>query len=475
MKVTRHLVTYEEGQSLLLLNGATVKPVLLRRGKDHIRKLLKSPDDIHDARLVDFLSQHDILVHDDDREEAIFKSCTCNSAGMGLKPGVTLYLLLSQWCNLGCIYCLNGDSSYRASESLLMDERTARLGITRMVSTVMPGGSMEVVLFGGEPLLNWPLAKRVVAFCENEIKTARPDLKIRYCVTSNLTLFPPDLVEWSKRYAVSFLCNIDGKREIHDRTRPFKKGSRSSHDTTARNIEKLRRSGVEVALRATVTSANMHHIVEVSRHHKELGGSSSAFVALNAVNSDREIMDRRLFPDPDVVAAGLKDLVKSGLWRNEQLYPLNRFLSMISPGSRNIWGCGATLGNTPVLDVNGDVYACIYLVGMSAYRLGNIFADEQYPDHRVVDRMMETVNIDSTEQCRDCPIRYICGGACPVGRLSIMGNPGADQETINYTRDIACKINQAMIEASLWHYAEKAELESQQWSVVESGRVACSF
>jgi hypothetical protein len=42
-----------------------------------------------------------------------------------------------------------------------------------------------------------------------------------------------------------------------------------------------------------------------------------------------------------------------------------------------------------------------------------------------------------------------------VGRFTLKGNPQADEETIKYTQDVACKVNKAMIEESLWFYAEK--------------------
>jgi len=35
---------------------------------------------------------------------------------------MSLYLLLSQSCNLGCIYCLNGKRTYRTGRNLQMAE-----------------------------------------------------------------------------------------------------------------------------------------------------------------------------------------------------------------------------------------------------------------------------------------------------------------------------------------------------------------
>jgi len=130
--------------------------------------------------------------------------------------------------------------------------------------------------------------------------------------------------------------------------------------------------------------------------------------------------------------------------------------------NRNVFSCGAPWGNTPVLDVQGDIYACIYLVGIKKYKTGNVFSDDEYPDKGVVKRMMEIINIDNSEECKECRLRYICGGGCPVGKFTIKGNKKADDEVIKYTKDIACKVNRAMIEEALWLYAKKAGEEKER-------------
>lgn len=454
VKLSKHLIQYERDGALLLLNGATIKPILIRQGKDRVLDTLKSIDSPKDERLVDFLVAHDIVVDDDDTEDyrvpdsdASCKRCNPRT------DGLSLYLLLSQNCNMRCVYCLNGEKTYRRGRSRQMTENVALAGIDKMARTITPGGDLEIVFFGGEPLLNWGLAKKVILYCENVVAKKLPGLKIRYNLTSNLTMFPTDLIAWAKEYRLGFLCNIDGNRALHDQTRPMKDGS-GSHDRTARNISRLTRAGLSVSLRATVTARNMNELREVSRHHKELGGTGSAFVTVNAVNSDENILENSLLPDPHVVAEGLRDVAKSGLWNTTQLYPLNEFIKRIKPGQRNVWGCGAPFGNTPVLDVAGDVYACIYLVGIRRYKLGNVFSSAGYPDVDVVFSMQNAINIDNSQECRPCRLRYLCGGGCPVGRLTILGNPKSDEAVKTYTREIACTVNKAMVEESLWHYAE---------------------
>lgn len=452
MKLTKYLVKFERNNSLLLLNSATVSPILIEKGKNYILNLLKDVNRIKDKDILDFLSFHKIIVPDDDPEDYGIK--TVNTGCVGKRAGVSLYLLLSQGCNLGCIYCYNGEETYGTSKKLMMPEDVAYKGIDLVARTMTPGQELSIVFLGGEPLLNWSLAKKVIIYCEDKIKKELPQLKILYHLTSNLSMLPPDLIKWGKKYRITFLCDIDGDRKIHNIARPYKDG-RGSYDKITTNIRQLIKGGIRVGLRSTVTAHNMKSIKRISQLHKKIGGSSSAFVPVNAITSDEDILPKKLLPNPDTVAQGLRDLVRSNLWEKENLFPFNEYLERIRRRERNMWCCGAPLGNTPVLDVNGDIYACLYLVGIKKYRLGNIFSKEKYPRQSVVDMMMDVINIDNAPECRACKLRYLCGGGCPVGRLIVKGNARADKDIVKYTKDVACKANQAMIEEALWYYAKK--------------------
>ena len=476
---SKHLIHLRRDGEVLVLNAAEILPLYFRRGGERVLSALSSIGDgasgpelerrVGDKQVADMLVAHRVVVPADDPEDYSFPSCgpvpqavatsgplvAQAASGPLAATCVSLYLLLTQGCNLRCVYCYNGEETYQRQCAPPMDERTATRAVERLAGTVAPQGTLEIVFFGGEPLLNWPLAKKVITYCEESLKPARPYLAVRYHLTSNLTLLPKDLVEWATRYRMSFLCDVDGPPDLHDRTRPFA-GARSSHRATARTIRALLDHGLSVALRATVTNVNVGRMPDIAAHHRELGGSSCAFVPVNAVNSDEDVLTEKLLPDPQRYVRGFKEVVEAGVWPLEQLFPLNEFLSRIRPGSRNYWACGAPLGNTPVVDVTGDVYACIYLVGISRYKLGNVFSEAPYPDPEVSQRIRELIHIDNHPQCRTCQLRYLCGGGCPVGRLLIASNPRASQAVRDYTQQMACLGNQCMIELALWRLAEGA-------------------
>jgi uncharacterized protein len=335
-----------------------------------------------------------------------------------------------------------------------MTEEIAYKSVERCLDSVSPGGKLEIVFFGGEPLLNWPLAKKVITYCENNLAKRCKDKEIRYHITSNLTILPNDLIKWAKRYNITFLCDIDGPEDIHNECRPYKNG-KGSHARIVKNIERLTNSGLKVALRSTITRRNQDCMLEIAKHHKELGGIGSAFVPVNPVNSDEDILPETLMPSISKMASGLAKVYKSKVWDTQDLFPFNVYATHLRDGGRSVTGCGAPYGNTPVVDVNGDVYPCIYLVGIKRFYLGNIL-NENYPDDNVFDWMMDFLHVDNMEECKECAWRYICGGGCPVGKLTVFENPMASRKTVKYCSGIRCDYTKKVIELLLWDLAREA-------------------
>ena len=146
-------------------------------------------------------------------------------------------------------------------------------------------------------------------------------------------------------------------------------------------------------------------------------------------------------------------------WALERLFPFSTFRSKIQPGNYCVLGCGAPFGNTPVVDVNGDVYPCIYLVGIKRYNQGNVLSGS-YPDPAVALRLVEELHVDQRPDCKGCSWRYLCGGGCPVQMLAIAGRSDLSPKAQDYCERINCEYTKKVLEVLLWEYAEQAEQQA---------------
>ena len=465
LKTADELLLLERGQDeLLLANGADVRPLYVNKGRQYIREFLKAAGDLgtrrnilhaypHETNLLDLLLDRGILVPQDGVRPNVPLEKARQAQQPGKKSSISLYLLLSQSCNMRCVYCLDGRRTYQTDQSLTMGREVAFRSIERCLEQLADNGRIEIIFFGGEPLLNWPMAKEAIAHCELCLQGKHKGKQRHYHVTSNLSVLPNDLIEWAKRFSISFLCDVDGPPEVHDRCRPFQDGS-SSYQAIAGNIGQLRAAGLRVDLRATVTSLNQDCLVETARQHKELGGSSCAFVPVNPVDSDENILPEALLPSPERVMQGVVDVFTSNIWEPDQVFPFNQYAARFAPGPLTGLGCGAPSGNIAVVAANGDVYPCIYLVGIGKFQIGNV-RDDSYPKTAVLARMCGELHVDQRDDCKACNWRYLCRGGCPLGRMTVQDNPKATPTVKAYCTQMCCAYTRRILETLLWAKAQE--------------------
>jgi len=467
LKVCDTLLRLERGDDeLILTDYVNLQPLYVSQGRTYITHFLEAVAALRtrrkilaafpgDANLLDALISHGILVPDS-FQYARPQDYSPEGPDFCHKRSVTLYLLISQGCNMGCAYCLNGRKTYQTDRILKMDKAVAFQSVETCLEKVAAGGRLEIIFFGGEPLLNWPVAKETITYCEDVLRKKHPDKTIVYQFTSNLSVLPADLIEWAKRFGIAFLCDVDGPADIHDACRPFKDGS-PSHAVIAANIRRLADAGLRVELRATVTSRGHDRLPEIAQHHRALGASACAFVPVNPVDSDEDILPEELLPSPRLMFEGLADIYARKIWPEDELYPFNQYAARIRPGSRTVLGCGVPCGNTVIVDVNGDAYPCIYLVGIRRFHLGNILTGD-YPNRELLKRLYDSLHVDRLEDCRNCAWRYLCGGGCPLWRLTVLNNPRASGNIIDYSRAISCEYTRRIMELVLWNKA-RGEME----------------
>ena len=208
-------------------------------------------------------------------------------------------------------------------------------------------------------------------------------------------------------------------------------------------------------MRATVTALNQEHLLETAELHKAMGGRSTAIIPVNPVNSDESILPETLLPAPEKVIQGATDVFTSNVWKQEEIFPFNQYARRLMQGSVTKLGCGAPYGNIAVVAANGDVYPCIYLVGIKRFHIGNMM-DGSYPRTEVLQRMYDDLHVDHREDCKGCAWRYKCGGGCPLGRLTVLNNPAASLAVKTYCKKICCDYTRSILETLLWKKAQEA-------------------
>jgi len=453
LELAKNFVQFHYDNKMAIMNADFPRPLIFTKGIEKLKDALDNPSLIKEGKLLDLLIKFKVLVKGQE-----IKPKTHQSFIFEGKKDLGLYMLVTQSCNLRCNYCLGDNPGYMNCQTMNLD--TAKKALEKAAQSMLPNGKIQVIYFGGEPLLNWKLIKQCIEYIDNDLKN-RFDVKFKNHVTTNLTLLPEDFIDLAIKHDISVLVDIDGDKNIHNKMRPEKTG-KGSYDTIMKNLEKISKSSIYYELRATVTSDNVNHIRDISNHHSNLNPAACAFPTLIPVDSEGNPISSDLYPNPDTFSKGLKDVILDNKFDLSCVCPSNVISARMLRGEFVIYGCGMILGNTAVINYDGDVYPCIYFVGQKDFLLGNIkesnnplsqknWYDKFYSKHE------SKLHVDNLEECKDCSIRYLCGGGCSVRMLSLNRNDQTSLKARKYFLDINCKSSWASVEAAIKYFENKTK------------------
>ena len=133
-----------------------------------------------------------------------------------------LCLHIAHDCNLACRYCFAEEGEYHGRRALMSYE-TGKQALDFLIANSGSRRNLEVDFFGGEPLMNWDVVKQLVAYGREQEKLH--DKHFRFTLTTNGVLLNDEIMEFANKEMDNVVLSIDGRKEVHDRMRPFRKGA----------------------------------------------------------------------------------------------------------------------------------------------------------------------------------------------------------------------------------------------------------
>lgn len=149
-------------------------------------------------------------------------------------------LQVTQQCNFRCAYCAYCASDFelqRDHSSKRMPLETALAAVDFFAARCGNQGQPTIGFYGGEPLLEFPLIQKVVAYAEE--KLYGKDLS--FTVTTNASLLTPDIAHFLYEHNFITLVSLDGTPETHDRSRRFASNGQGSFSVVWRNLKAVRK------------------------------------------------------------------------------------------------------------------------------------------------------------------------------------------------------------------------------------------
>ena len=135
-----------------------------------------------------------------------------------------LCLHIAHDCNLACRYCFAEEGEYHGRRALMSYE-VGKKALDFLIANSGSRKNLEVDFFGGEPLMNWQVVKDLVKYGREQEKLHNK--KFRFTLTTNGVLLNDEVMEFCNKEMGNVVLSVDGRKEVHDYMRPFRKGAGS--------------------------------------------------------------------------------------------------------------------------------------------------------------------------------------------------------------------------------------------------------
>ena len=204
-----------------------------------------------------------------------------------------LCLHIAHTCNLNCSYCFASQGKYHG-ERAVMSFEVGKRALDFLIENSGTRRNLEVDFFGGEPLMNFEVVKKLVEYARSV--EGQYGKNFRFTLTTNGILIDDDVIDFCNREMSNVVISLDGRREIHDRYRVDYAGN-GSWDRIVPKFQKLveARGGKNYYVRGTFTHANPDFLNDI-KQMLDLGFTELSMEPVVSVPGDPEELTEEDLP-----------------------------------------------------------------------------------------------------------------------------------------------------------------------------------
>ena len=361
-----------------------------------------------------------------------------------------LCLHIAHDCNLACQYCFAEEGEYHGRRALMSFE-VGKKALDFLVANSGSRRNLEVDFFGGEPLMNWEVVKQLVEYGRS-IEEAN-NKKFRFTLTTNGVLLNDDILDFVNKEMGNIVLSTDGRKEVHDRMRPFRNG-KGSYDLIMPKFKKVAdsRNQTNYYVRGTFT----HYNLDFSNDVLSLADQGFKQISVEPVVASPEDAYALRTEDLPQIFEEYDKLAVEMIKREKEGRGFNFFHFMIDLTGgpcvyKRLSGCGS---GTEYLAVTpwGDLYPCHQFVGNEDFLLGNV--DDGIVKKNICEEFKQC-NVYSKPKCKDCFAKLFCSGGCAANSYNFHGN-------INDSYEVGCEMERKRVECAIMIKAALADAQDEE-------------
>lgn len=316
-------------------------------------------------------------------------------------PLSSVHLSLSDHCNLNCTYCYARERVEKKHPVLSFEEYKSIIDDILSINT-----DVVFTLTGGEPLLNDDCL-RIAEYIKS--RNARS-----FLLSNGLLINETNISKIAELFDLVTL-SIDGPNDsIHSLTRGH------NFRGVIRATELLAKYDVDYTLSMTVTKDNIGYIERMAK----MFGNRLNFAPYFPVSTESSSLA--------ITGIEYYNALKSAAGVRPLAYCESTLDNALSSQCHK---CAIGDGEFSI-SATGDVYPC-QLIHTDEFYAGNVH-EQRITDiyyHSASINRCAHLDVDSISGCKDCPIKYICGGSCRARAYYGCGDINSTTDFCQYEKE----------------------------------------
>ena len=352
------------------------------------------------------LAENGYLV-DSREEERLYRSKYLDFIDERDDDEVQLFFVPNYACNFACTYCYQDEYTHSGKE---ISEEIIDAFFSYILQE-FPSRKKYLTIFGGEPLLNSPRQKAMIA----RLLQKASEIKLEVCIVTN-AYFLEEYIDLLKTAPVREIqVTLDGIGSVHDQRR-FLKGGGPTFDKIVKGIDACLANKLPVNLRVVVDKENIGNLPELARFAIDKGWTSSPLfktqLGRNYELHHCQASSEKLFSRISLYE-NIYHLIQQHphiLEFHKPAYSVSKFLAENGKLPEPLFDACPACKTEWAFDYSGQIYSCTATVGKENESLGTFYPEiirkEELISH------WEERDITVIPECTSCNLQLACGGGC---------------------------------------------------------------
>lgn len=320
---------------------------------------------------------------------------------------VQLFFVPNYSCNFACSYC------YQDEYENIKQELTPAVidAFFDYTGKEFAGRRKYLTLFGGEPLLNSPKQKELIAYFMDRAR----ENNLEVCVVTNGYSLTDYIGILSKASIREIQVTLDGVGTMHN-TRRYLKGGGTTFDQIVRGIDLCLENNLPVNLRMVLDKENIDGLPQMARFAIEKGWTGNGLfktqIGRNYELHHCQSASEKLFSRVSLYRR-IHELIKGDphiLDFYKPAYSVSKFLSENGNLPDPLFDSCPACKTEWAFDYTGHIFSCTATVGKPGESLGTYYPEVSRNAELIAG--WEERDVTSIPGCGTCNLRLACGGGC---------------------------------------------------------------